>query len=111
MRRLAFRCSLANLIKPIDGWPMNVIDEFRSRLTTTFLFAKFIYYNEVRDISEVEITEKASKISFNKDFRKIEICVFIHIEIFSILIERYQMQRLIIPTSDKLLYKCMLIKI
>lgn len=68
--RLAFHCSLANLIKPIDGWSEEIIDDFRSRLTTTFLYAKFINYNEIRDISEVEITEKTSKIPLNKDFGK-----------------------------------------
>lgn len=71
LHRLAFHCSLANLIKPLDGWSSTVIEEFRSRLTTTFLYAKFINYNDMRDILEVEITEKSSKISLNKDFRKI----------------------------------------
>ncbi|CAF1033127.1 unnamed protein product [Rotaria sordida] len=87
LHRLAFHCSLVNLIKPLDGWSLKVIDEFRSRLTTTFLYAKFINYNEIRDISEVEITEKSSKTSLNKDF------------------QQYQMQRLILPMIDKFQYK------
>ncbi len=56
--RLAFHCSLANLIKPINGWSSEVIDQFRSRLTKSFLYAKVIHYNETTGISEVEITEK-----------------------------------------------------
>ncbi|CAF1434332.1 unnamed protein product [Adineta ricciae] len=87
LNRLAFHCSLANLIKPIDGWPLDIVEEFRSRLTTTFLFAKFVNYNEIRDISEVEIAEKNSKIPINKDF------------------ERYQSQRPTIRPTDKHLYK------
>ncbi|CAF4858871.1 unnamed protein product [Rotaria sp. Silwood1] len=87
LHRLAFHCSLVNLIKPLDGWSTKIIDEFRSRLTTTFLYAKFINYNEIIDISEVEITEKSSKISLNKDF------------------QQYQIQRLVIPMNDKFLYK------
>ena len=59
-----------NLIKPADGWSTEVIEDFRSRLTTTFLYAKFINYNEIRDISEVEITEKTLKIPLHKDFGK-----------------------------------------
>ena len=46
LHRLAFHCSLVNLIKPINGWSLKAINEFRTRLTTTFLFAKFISYNE-----------------------------------------------------------------
>lgn len=68
LHRLASHCSLVNLVKPNDGWSADIIEEFRSRLTTTFLYAKFINYNEIRDISEVEITEKSSKIPLNKDF-------------------------------------------
>jgi hypothetical protein len=72
LHRLAFHCSLVNLTRPINGWPLDVIEEFRSRLTTTFLYARFINYNEIRDISEVEITEKSSKTPLNKDFGKIK---------------------------------------
>ncbi|CAM4898777.1 unnamed protein product [Rotaria socialis] len=85
---LAFHCSLANLIKPLDGWPLDAIEEFCSRLSTTFLYAKFMNYNEVRDMLEVEITEKTSKTSLNTDF------------------QHHQIQRLILPTNDKFLYKC-----
>ncbi|CAF3029424.1 unnamed protein product [Rotaria sp. Silwood2] len=87
LHRLAFHCSLVNLIKPLDGWSVKLVDEFRSRLTTTFLYAKFINYNEIRDISEVEITEKSSKTSLNNDFQP------------------YQMQRLVLPINDKFLYE------
>lgn len=59
-----------NLIKPTDGWSEDVIKEFCSRVTTTFLYAKFINYNEIRDIFEVEITEKSLKTPLHKDFGK-----------------------------------------
>jgi hypothetical protein len=64
--RLAIQCSLANLIKPINGWSSEVIDLFRSRLKKPFLYAKFITYNETTGIAEVEITGKGSNIPLNK---------------------------------------------
>ncbi|CAF0807587.1 unnamed protein product [Adineta steineri] len=87
IHHLAFHCSLANLIRPVNGWSSDIIEEFRSRLTTTFLYAKFINYNAIRNISEVEITEKSSKIPLNKDF------------------EQYQMQRSILQADDEFIYK------
>ncbi len=39
--RLAHRCTLSNIIKPINGWPLNVIDEFRTHLNKGILYARF----------------------------------------------------------------------
>ncbi|CAF3799755.1 unnamed protein product [Rotaria sp. Silwood1] len=73
--RLAHHCTLSNIIKPINGWPSNVIDEFRAQLNRSNLYARFLNYNEIREISEVEIRVKGSTKTVNKDF------------------ERYQMER------------------
>ncbi|CAF1167599.1 unnamed protein product, partial [Didymodactylos carnosus] len=72
LHRLAFRCSLSNLTKPIDGWPPNIVNEFRDRLNTTFLFCKVVSYNEVRDIFEVELCEKGATKPINKDFEQFQ---------------------------------------
>ena len=96
------------MIKPIDGWPLDIVEEFRSRLTTTFLFAKFVNYNEIRDISEVEIAEKNSKTPLNKDFGKISNMSTNEMNLLLLrIIERYQSQRPTIRPTDKHLYKCM----
>jgi len=55
-------------VKPYDGWPIDVVKDFRSRLATTFLYAQLINYNEIRDIVDVEITEQKSKTPLNKDY-------------------------------------------
>ena len=60
IRRLVFNCSLANVIKPVQGWPENVIDEFKTSLTTTFLFAKINNYNPIRQLCDVELRERSS---------------------------------------------------
>ncbi len=101
------------MIKPINGWSIDAIEEFRSRLTTTFLFAKFINYNEIRDLSEVEITEKNSKTPLNKDFGKIKLDMMLDFEecFFFYLIVQYQIERSILLINDKFVYKCMLIQI
>lgn len=65
--RLAIHCSLADLVKPINGWSSEVISQFGSQLTKSFLYGKFINYNK-SDILSVEIKGKKSKISFNKVF-------------------------------------------
>jgi hypothetical protein len=68
---LAFNCTLVNLIKPTTGWPLKAIQDFRSQLISTeFLYAKCIYYNEIRYIYEIEITKPSSKTPLNKDFGK-----------------------------------------
>jgi hypothetical protein len=81
---LAFHCSLANLIKPINGRSSEIIDPFRSRLTKSFLYAKFISYNETAGVSEVEIEEKGSTMPLNKEFGKIKFKISLHFQIFSI---------------------------
>ncbi len=63
---------------------MKVIEEFRSWLAGPFLSTKFINYNEIKDISEVEITEKSSKIPLNKEFGQIKFETLLYFQIFSI---------------------------
>ena len=92
-------------MKPISGWPTTVIDEFRSRLSTTFLFAKFINYNDVRNLSDVEITEKGSKITLNQDFGTVQrygFCSFFGQPLYST--ERYQIQASLSPLIDPRIY-------
>jgi hypothetical protein len=71
--RLAHRCTLSNIIKPTNGWPLNVIDEFRTQLNKGILYARFLNYNEIREISEVEISVKGSTTTVNKDFSMIKL--------------------------------------
>jgi hypothetical protein len=66
--RLAHHCTLSNIIKPTDGWPLNVINEFRAQLNGRILYARFLNYNEIREISEVEIRVKESTTTVNKNF-------------------------------------------
>ncbi|CAF4535045.1 unnamed protein product [Rotaria sp. Silwood2] len=85
--RLAIHCSLADLVKPINDWSSEVISQFGSQLTKSFLYGKFINYNKSTDILSVEIKEKESNISFNKVF------------------EPYQKEQSTFPMNDKLVYK------
>ncbi|CAF2101598.1 unnamed protein product [Rotaria magnacalcarata] len=85
--RLAIHCSLADLVKPINGWSSEVINQFGSQLTKSFLYGKFISYNQPTDILSVEIKGKESNISVNKVF------------------EPYQKEQLTFQMSDKLVYK------
>ncbi|CAF2986755.1 unnamed protein product [Rotaria sp. Silwood2] len=85
--RLAHHCTLSNIIKPINGWPSNVIDEFRAQLNRSNLYARFLNYNEIREISEVEIRVKGSTKTVNKDF------------------ERYQMERSVVQINDQHVYQ------
>jgi hypothetical protein len=48
--RLAHRCTLSNIIKPRNGWPLNVIDDFRAQLNGRILYARFLNYNAIRDV-------------------------------------------------------------
>jgi hypothetical protein len=59
--RLVHRCILSNIIKPRNGWPLNVIDVFHAQLNGQILYARFFNYNAIREISEVEIRVKGSK--------------------------------------------------
>jgi hypothetical protein len=71
--RLAHHCTLSNIIKPTNGWPLNVIDEFRTQLNKPFLYARFFNYNEIKEISEVEINVKGSETTLNKNFGMIKL--------------------------------------
>jgi len=59
---------------------LEAIEEFRSRLAGPFLYAKFINYNQIKDIFEVEITEKGSETSLNKEFGKIKFEILLYFE-------------------------------
>ncbi|CAF4761672.1 unnamed protein product, partial [Rotaria sp. Silwood2] len=58
--RRAHHCTLSNIIKSMNGWPSNVIDEFRAQLNRPNLYARFLNYNEITEILEVEISVKGS---------------------------------------------------
>ncbi|CAF3581354.1 unnamed protein product [Rotaria sp. Silwood1] len=51
VQHLAIHCSLADLVKPINGWSSEVIGQFSSRLNKPFLYGKFINYNKSTDMS------------------------------------------------------------
>ncbi|CAF0932785.1 unnamed protein product [Rotaria sp. Silwood1] len=87
--RLAIHCSLANLITPINGWPSNVIDIFRSRLKQSYLYARFINFNKITNIYDVIITKdkKDSVISINTEF------------------ENYNMEPAQVPSHNTSIYK------
>ncbi|CAF1303813.1 unnamed protein product [Rotaria sp. Silwood1] len=91
--RLAHHCTLSNIIKPINGWSSNVIDEFRAQLNRSNLYARFLNYNEIREISEVEIRVKGSTKTVNKDF------------------ERYQMEQSAVQINDQHVYQNIPMKI
>jgi len=71
--RLAYRCTLSNIIKPRNGWPLKVIDDFRAQLNGRILCARFLNYNAIREISEVEIRVKESTTTVNKNFGMIKL--------------------------------------
>ncbi|CAF3680449.1 unnamed protein product [Rotaria sp. Silwood1] len=54
VQHLAIHCSLADLVKPINGWSSEVIGQFSSRLNKPFLYGKFINYNKSTDMSSLQ---------------------------------------------------------
>lgn len=91
----------------MPGWSAAVIHEFNNRLTTTFLYARFVYYNAMRHLSEVDLTEKASKTSFSKDFgrRSVSLSATCIAAKRCFSLERYQEVESLIPIQDALIYK------
>ncbi|CAF3339321.1 unnamed protein product [Rotaria sp. Silwood2] len=85
--RLAHRCTLSNIIKPTNGWPLNVIDEFRAQLNKGIFYARFVNYNDIREISDVVIRVKGSTTTVNKNF------------------EQYQMERSAVQINDQHVYQ------
>ncbi|CAF3085833.1 unnamed protein product [Rotaria sp. Silwood2] len=85
--RRAHHCTLSNIIKSMNGWPSNVIDEFRAQLNRPNLYARFLNYNEITEILEVEISVKGSTKTVNKDF------------------EQYQMKRSAVQINDQHVYQ------
>ena len=105
--RLAFNCSLANIIKPLDGWPDNVIDEFKRSLTTTFLYAKINNYNPIRYLCEVELRDRSSQMTMNEDFSRLSLDESPNDTLdfpFAIL-EHYQQAESLVPLNDALIYR------
>ena len=71
--RLAHHCTLSNIIKQRNGWPLNVIDEFRTQFNKRILYVRFLNYNEIRKISEVEMRVKGLATTVNKNFGMIKL--------------------------------------
>jgi len=63
---------------------LTLVNPFSFTIGKTISYAKFISYNETTGISEIEITEKESKISLNKEFGKIKFEILLYFQIFSI---------------------------
>ncbi|CAF4650441.1 unnamed protein product [Rotaria sp. Silwood1] len=57
VQHLAIHCSLADLVKPINGWSSEVIGQFSSRLNKPFLYGKFINYNKSTDMSNIPMAK------------------------------------------------------
>ena len=66
--RLAHRCTLSNIIKPRNGWPLDVIDAFTAQLNKQNVYARFLNYHTITEISAVEIRVKGSKTTVNENF-------------------------------------------
>ena len=65
---LALHCRLAYLVKPMNGWPKEAIDNFRLQLTTSSLYVEFVSYNALCNISAVTIRDKSGNNQVHLEF-------------------------------------------
>ncbi|CAF0798979.1 unnamed protein product [Adineta steineri] len=89
---MAYHCTLSNIIKPKNGWPSTSIDEFRKTLDKGPIYARFINYNSITEIFEIEISKKGAKQTINKDF------------------EHYRMDRSVEQINDEHVYDAIKMK-